>query len=541
MFGPCSKTLACAALNRVGRVIAEDSHLVKRSILKLSLLCFSVVLGSNCSPLHAQSGHESLGIFESHSDVGEVLHPGAVSYDAVHGTYTVTGSGENMWVAKDAFQFLWKKTSGDVSLAADISFPHPSSSPHRKAALLIRQSLDTDAVYADAVLHGVGLTALQFRHEKGAMTAGVELNFDKITDAPTRLRIEKRGDQFTMFLSFHGEPLHPAGATTRLHLDGPFYVGLGVCSHDKDASETAVFSNVVLEQLAPLTASAKPELYSSLQAISLNPSARNQDLVYATQGHIEAPNWTRDGKSLIFDQGGRIMTVPVAGGTPQPIDVGAATGCSGSHGLSPDGKWLAISCSTPGAPGSRVYIVPLGGGEPRMVTQNPSSYFHSWSPDGKTIAFARPHPGGGDIWSISVEGGAETRLTTSTGISDDPDYSPDGQYIYFNSDRGGSMQIWRMHPDGSQPEQITSDERNNWTPHPSPDGKWIVFLSYDKSVTGHPANKDISVRLMSLSDHKISNLVDLLGGSGTMNVPSWAPDSTHLAYVSYELADTNAK
>jgi len=133
-------------------------------------------------------------------------------------------------------------------------------------------------------------------------------------------------------------------------------------------------------------------------------------------------------------------------------------------------------------------------------------------------------------------------LTTSNGISDDPDYSPDGQYIYFNSDRGGgSMQIWRMRADGSQPEQITADDRNNWTPHPSPDGKWIVFLSYDKGVTGHPGNKDISLRLMSVSDKQIANLVDLFGGSGTINVPSWAPDSKRLAYVSYELVDPNAQ
>lgn len=229
------------------------------------------------------------------------------------------------------------------------------------------------------------------------------------------------------------------------------------------------------------------------------------------------------------------MTVPVDGGTPQPIDIGHAAGCNGSHGLSPDGKWLAISCNTPGAPGSRVYIVPSSGGSPRMVTENPSSYFHSWSPDGKTIAFTRPHPGGGDIWTISPDGGVETRLTTST-MSDDPDYSPDGRFLYFNSDRGGgSMQIWRMNSDGSQPAQMTFDERNNWTPHISPDGKWMVFLSYDKSVTGHPTNKDITLRLMSLSDKKVVDLVRLFGGSGTINVPSWSPDSRHLAYVSYEL------
>jgi TolB protein len=517
---------------------------VKKWLPKLFLACCSLVLCAYCNLLLAQSGRESLGIFEGHSDVGAVLHPGSATYDAAQGTYTITGSGENMWLAKDAFQFVWKKAAGDLSLAADIRFPHPGGNPHRKAALLIRQSLDTNAVYADAVLHGVGLTALQFRPEIDAATAGVELNFDKITDAPTRLRIEKRGDHFTMFLGFHGETLHPAGATTRVHLNGPFYIGLGVCSHDKDVSETAVFSNVVVEPLSSTTvaASAKPDLYSTLQTISLDPNARRAVVAYTAQGHFEAPNWTRDGKSLIFDQGGRIMTVPVDGGMPQAINIGAATGCNGSHGLSPDGKWMAVSCNTPGAPGSRVYIVPSSGGELRTLTQNPSSYFHSWSPDGKTIAFTRPHPGGGDIWSISVDGGAETRLTTSTGMSDDPDYSPDGRYIYFNSDRdGGSMQIWRMRADGSQPEQITSDERNNWTPHVSPDGKWMVFLSYDKSVTGHPANKDISLRLMSFSDRKITDLVNLLGGSGTINVPSWAPDSRSLAYVSYELVDASAK
>jgi TolB protein len=516
---------------------------MKKWLPVFGLACCSLLLSAISNPLPAQSGreqsgHESLGIFEGHSDVGTVLHPGTATYDAAKGTYTLTGSGENMWLAKDAFQFVWKKTSGDISLAADIRFPHPGGNPHRKAALLIRQSLDTDAVYADAALHGVGLTALQFRPAMAATTADIELNFDKVTDAPTRLRIEKRGDHFTMFLSFHGEPLHPAGAATRVHLDGPFYIGLGVCSHDKDVSETAVFSNVTFQPLAPPATETKSALYSTLQTINLDPNARRVLPVYTVQGHFEAPNWTRDGKSLIFDQAGRIMTVPVDGGTPQPIQIGSATGCNGSHGLSPDGKLLAISCNTPGAPGSRVYIVPLAGGDPRMVTGNPSSYFHSWSPDGKTIAFARPHPGGGDIWSISVDGGAETRLTTSTGISDDPDYSPDGQYIYFNSDRGGgSMQIWRMHADGSHPEQITSDERNNWTPHVSPDGKWMVFLSYNSGDTGHPSNKDISLRLMSIADNKITNLIDLLGGSGTINVPSWAPDSQRLAYVSYELAN----
>jgi TolB protein len=482
----------------------------------------------------------NLGMFEGQSDVGNVHPAGTTQFDGGPKTYTLTGAGDNMWLGKDSFHFLWKKVSGDVSLTADISFPSPGGNAHRKAAVLIRQSLDADSLYADAALHGSGLTALQFRPETGVTTQDKELNFASITDAPNRLRIEKRGDLITMYMSAHGEPLHPSGASIRLHLEGSFYVGLGVCSHDPNVVEKAVFGNVDFHTLAEgAPPPAKTDLYSTLETISIDAESRRATLIETVKGHFEAPNWSRDGNTLLFDQDGRIMTVSSDGklpATPHALDIGLATKCNGSHGLSPDGKLLAISCNMPDAPGSRVYVLPSNGGTPHIVTANPSSYFHSWSPDGKTIAFTRPHQGGGDIYSIPVEGGDEMALTATVGISDDPDYSPDGQYIYFNSDRGGgSMQIWRMHADGSGPEQVTSDEMNNWTPHISPDGKWMVFLSYDKGVTGHPANKEIALRLMSLADKKITTLATLLGGSGTMNVPSWAPDSHSLAFVSYEL------
>jgi TolB protein len=506
-------------------------NLYRWTTVSLAALAFAA------SPMLAQT---PLGIFEGHADVGAVLHPGSASYDPATKTYTLTGSGENMWIRNDAFQFLFKKASGDLSITADIRFPQAGGNPHRKAALILRQSLDASAVYADAALHGVGLTALQFRMQAGAVTGSDELNFATINDAPMRFRLEKRGDHITMFVSHNGGPLRFSGAAAQVHLEGDFYIGLGICAHDKDAVEKAVFSNV---EIKPIVAepSAKPELYSTLKTISIDRDNPRAMILYSALGHFEAPNWTRDGKSLIFDQGGRLITISADGGTPQAIDIGAATGCNGSHGLSPDGKWLAISCATPGNPGSRVYIVPSGGGTPRMVTQNPSSYFHSWSPDGKTIAFTRPHPGGGDIFSIAVEGGAETRLTDSV-MSDDPDYSPDGKLIYFNSDRAGGgktglMQIWRMQSDGSHPEQVTFDERNNWTPHVSPDGKYFSYLSYDKSVTGHPANKDISLRVFSLADNKVNTVVDIFGGTGTINVPSWSPDSKHFAFVGYELVN----
>lgn len=386
-------------------------------LVLLSLLG-SVVL----SPLPGHSSTNNLGIFEGHSDVGTTLKAGEAQYDPASKTYRVHGSGENMWLTNDAFQFLWKKTSGDVSITAEVQFPKAGGNPHRKAALLFRQNLDPDAVYVDAALHGSGLTALQYRSAKGDVTGDIEFNYASITEAPQVLRIEKRGDYVSLSTSSHGEPLHASGATMRVKLTGEFYVGLGVCSHDKETMEEVVFSHVSIEPLPAVTGD-KPVLHSMLQTISVDPSARRAEAVYTAAGHFEAPNWSRDGKDLFFDQQGRIMTVPLAGGSPKALETGAVANCNGSHGLSPDGKWLAISCSPKGGAGSQVYMLPSSGGTPRLVTENPSSYFHSWSPDGKTIAFTRPHPGGGDIFSISIEGGQETRLTTTTGISDDPDYS----------------------------------------------------------------------------------------------------------------------
>jgi TolB protein len=321
-------------------------------------------------------------------------------------------------------------------------------------------------------------------------------------------------------------------ASIKIHLNGQFYVGIGVCAHDKDAVEKAVFSNVDLQTPAPV-ASAETVLYSTLETVPI--ASTDRRVIYTAASHFEAPNWTRDGAFFIFNGGGHILRMPVAGGTPETIDTGLASRCNNDHGLSPDGKWLAISDQSQGDHNSLVYIEPLTGGTPRRITETGPSYWHGWSPDGKTIAFTGQRNGEFDIYTVPVEGGKETRLTTAKGIDDGPEYSPDGEYIYFNSERTGTMQIWRMHPDGSQQEQITSDDFNNWFPHISPDGKWMAFLTYEKGVSGHPPNKDVMVRVMSLSDKKIKILATLFGGQGTINVPSWSPDSLKVAFVSYEL------
>ena len=501
-------------------------------------IAYFLVVCSSATVVTAQANpaakSESLGIFEGQTDVGTVTPPGTAKFDTASGSYEVSSAGANLWSTLDGFHFVWKKVSGDIALTADISFLNSAGTPdpHRKAVLMLRQTLDPDGIYVDAAQHGSGMTALQYRRGRSATTQDIELNIA----APQRIRLEKRGDTMTMFLSNYGEPLHQVGASIKLHLTEPFYAGIGVCSHNKDVVERANFVQVKLEKPAELKAE-DTVLYSTLQTIGIEDNFRRAMVIATGPQKMEAPNWSRDGKTLFFNRDGHMWTIPAEGGTAMMLTTGSAQRCTGSHGLSPDGKMLAISCSTPDKPETRVYLVPSTGGEPKLLTENPFSYFHSWSPDGKTIAFTRPnHTGGGNILSIPVEGGTEHPLTTGTGISDDPDYSADGHWIYFNSDRGGgTMQIWRMHPDGSVAEQVTRDEFNNWTPHPAPDGKSILILSYDKDVTGHPANKDVALRVLNASDGKIRTVVNIVGGAGSDNVPNWAPDGTHFAFVGFQM------
>jgi Tol biopolymer transport system component len=368
---------------------------------------------------------------------------------------------------------------------------------------------------------------LQFRQAKGAATREIQAN----VPAPKRLRLEKRGKYVRMYLASGGGDLEFSGAAVPLSFAEPFYVGIGVCAHNQDVTEKAVFSNLALTE--DLASRGKPVLYSTLESLTI--SSGDRRVVHVTPTRIEAPNWLPDGRSLLFNSGGRIHQISAGGGKPELLDTGFATRCNNDHGVSPDGKMLAISDQSQGRKQSLIYVLPVAGGTPKLITQWGPSYWHGWSPDGKTLAFCGARQGEFDIYTIPVTGGQETRLTTAKGLDDGPEFSPDGKAIYFNSERTGSMQIWRMKPDGGDQEAITSDGYNNWFPHPSPDGKSLVFLSYEGAVKGHPENKDVTLRRMSLASKKIDVLAQLFGGQGTINVPCWSPDSQKIAFVSYQL------
>jgi Tol biopolymer transport system component len=476
----------------------------------------------------------SVGQFESALDVGSPKIAGSAAYNPVSQEYALAAAGTNMWGQRDEFQFVAKNLTGDFILQTRVQFAGRGVDPHRKAGLMIRASMDADSPYVDAMTHGDGLTSLQFRRTKGAATEEKRL---EINGADV-LQLERRGSRFIMSAAKFGVP-YTIAEIADMSLPDALSAGLALCSHNPDVVERAVFGNVrVVRPAAQNFRPYRDYIGSVLEVLDVTSGARR--VLRQSDEPFEAPNWTRDGGSLIYnisgtgDNRGRLIRYDLSTGQTTTIPTGTSTRNNNDHVLSFDGTLLAISDSS-GGNGSAGYTVPAAGGTPTRITSQTPSYMHGWSPDGKTLVYTGGRNNEFDIYAIAADGsGTERKLTNSKGLDDGPEFSPDGKYIYFNSVRSGSMQIWRMKPDGSEPEQVTNDGWHNWFPHVSPDGQWIAFISFGKDVdmADHPYYKQVMLRVMPAAGGAPRTIAYVYGGQGTINVPSWSPDSRMLAFVS---------
>ncbi len=487
-----------------------------------------------------------VGAFDDHADVGNPQLAGAASYDEVRQEYLLSAGGANIWAKRDEFQFAWKKLNGDFIIRTRVEFLGPGVIAHRKVGIMVRPNLDDDAPYADACEHGEHkLTSLQFRRTKGAITEQIELPIAGVEV----LQFERRGKTYIFSGAHYGEPFVSVELKD-FELGDDVLVGLFLCSHEASIKESAVFRDVrIIKPVKPGFTPYRDFIGSRLEVLNVF-TGRLESLYYSAEP-FEAPNWTHDGLALLYNVSGRaagwgvLRKFDLATRTPQPFDTDFATKNNNDHVLSFDGKMLGISHQGPETNNrSAVYVLPATGGKPRLVTKNTPSYFHGWSPDGKWLVYAggrkeASNPTGPDkydIYKILADGsGDEIKLGAGPGRSDGPEFSPDGKWIYFNTTRaGGPMQLWRMKPDGSDPEQISHDELNNWFPHLSPDGKWIAYIAFPQDVApeDHPYYRHCYLCLMPIEGGPSKVIAYLYGGQGTINVPSWAPDSRRIAFVS---------
>lgn len=284
-----------------------------------------------------------------------------------------------------------------------------------------------------------------------------------------------------------------------------------------------------------------PGQHSELTLIK--PDGTGREVILSADEIIEAPNWTPDGKTLVFNAGGEIWRIEIDGTGLKRIETGAIRNLNNDHVLSPDGQTIYMSDND-----GHLYAVGIEGGEPRRVSNvhaTPHHYYlHGISPDGSTLTYVAVESPHGtrriNMFSIPTAGGPDTRLSDVDYPNDGPEYSPDGNWIYFSSERTASQpghaNCYRMRPNGTGIEQLTFDERVNWFPHIAPDGDSIVFISYPTGTLGHPPDKDVILRFMHADGSGQRDIVAFFGGQGTINVNSWSPDSQRFAYVAYPVA-----
>jgi TolB protein len=475
---------------------------------------------------------DALGQFSAFTDIGSVKYSGAMQYNEADQQYKITSPGNNMSVCDQQLHYAYTQMNGDFIVSAQVAFEHAAVTSRREMGWNLRASLDAESAHVSATVDGDGLAALQFR----AQARGDIEQYSLQVKFPDVLQLERRGDVYIFSAAKKGEPLQIT-AVSHLKFNKKVYVGLSLCSHNSGAAETAIFSNVrITIPAAKNFTPYKDYIGSNLEILDLKTG--NRRIVFRSSDSIQAPNWTQDGKSLIYNSKGLLYNFDIESGKPVVINTGFANSNNNDHVLSWDGKQLGISSHVAEDDNnSTLYTLPIkGSSKPLQINATGAghSYLHGFSPDDKKLVFTGQRNNVFNIFTIDLKTKQEVQLTSSPALDDGAEYTPDGKYIYFNSNRTGLMQLWRMLADGSQQEQVTFDDHNNWFPHIAPDGKKIVFLSYmtDIDPDEHPFYRHVYLREMPIEGGAAKIIAYVYGGQGTINVPSWSPDSSKIAFVS---------
>lgn len=260
--------------------------------------------------------------------------------------------------------------------------------------------------------------------------------------------------------------------------------------------------------------------------------ADHLDVLLDVEGHFEAPNWHKDGW-LLLNGGGQLFRLPLDSPALVVQETGFAQSCNNDHAISPDGRRIAFTDKTESGRAA-IYILSLEAGVPRRAVADEPSWLHGWSPDGKTLVYAAAR---GDrrvgIYLWDIEQARERCLSNDFDHADGPDFSADGQWVWFNGERNGRVDLWRVSRDGAQIQQMSQGGSVDWFAHPSPDGAHVVWLAFPPGTRGHPGNLPVSLWLMPQSGGAGRELTQLIGGQGTINVPSWSACGKCFAFARY--------
>ncbi len=320
-------------------------------IILLSLsVCFNCLFSQDAS----------VGIFQFSSDIGNPKNHGSSVFNKTDQVYSIKGSGYNIWFTRDELHYLYNKIKGDFILTANFSFVGKGVEPHRKTGWMLRATEDDDSPHISAVVHGDGLTLMQWRDFKGDSMKDPEDQIFAKGSSYEVIQIERAGKIIIMRAAHPGKPLEEIGSYEMTNLPDEIMAGLFVCSHNPDVTEEAKIWNVRIDK--PVSDDYNPgkEGYLGCRLETMNVFDGMRKVIYEKSDRFEAPNWMPDGKQLLFNMDGLLYKIPVEGGPLVQLNTGFANRNNNDHGISFNGKLLAISHHREGLPGggSTVYVLP---------------------------------------------------------------------------------------------------------------------------------------------------------------------------------------